>query len=62
MCVIPDVDNWIKLSRLHFELCQNDGRVSLLLTTKVLTVHCIGLVIIEIDGFISALFSLQRYF
>ena len=31
-------------------------------TTKVMTVHCVGRVIIEIERLISALFSLQRSF
>ena len=47
----PDVGTWI--SRLHVELCQNDNSVSVLLTTKVFTVHCIGSVIIEINRLIS---------
>ena len=35
----PDVGTW-----LHVELCQTDRSVSVLLTTKVMTVYCIGTV------------------
>ena len=34
-----DVGNW-----LHVELCQTDRSMSVLLTTKVMTVYCIGTV------------------
>ena len=42
------------LSRLHVQLFENDGSMSVFLTTEVMTVHCIGSVIIEIDRLISA--------
>ena len=35
----PNVGTW-----LHVELCQTDRSVSVLLTTKVMTVYCIGTV------------------